>query len=200
MGHVPWRKWAAIPLVAGLLGVAILTLVQVGRSAPAFAPELRRPGVTGDWRVADSGALYEAGGYYFQLGYGFLTADAMDLSRGSLASPDLAEARARQAEILLTDGLRLDPINAHLWQGLAEARASLGDLTGGRAALAQSWRLAPTSPELASARHFFLLGLSALSKDPAVLPLTSTERQMRASDRVVLERYAPDRLRDALGL
>ena len=112
--------------------------------------------------------MYDAGSYLFQIGYGYLNADALFgfsgvEAPGELASFETAAARLAGAEELFAASLRRDPANAHAWLAYAQTLAARGAFEAARAALITSWELAPTTPRLATGRLFLIEALRDLT-------------------------------------
>ena len=139
--------------------------------------------------------MYDRGAYLFQLGVGYMNADALSFAGieapDEVATTETAGARAAQAETYLTDSLRLDPANAHAWTTLAQALAVQGKVPEARDALLQAAALAPTNPRSATARALLLRTFDTLSEDGSVDALTEEERAVLERDLVVLETLWP---------
>lgn len=170
--------------------VAIVTLV---RTTPAYNADLRLETVYGSVGIPRSVAMYDRGSYLFEVGYTYVTADALFSADteavGELASPEESLARAEYAVELISEATTLDPSNAHAWATLAWARA----LSGGTPEevlhdLRRSWALAPNNRALANQR-LNLIG-SLLEFSPEFGELFS-EEDMAATlqDSTTLKRY-----------
>ncbi|MEM1064754.1 MAG: tetratricopeptide repeat protein [Pseudomonadota bacterium] len=137
-----------VAMVALMLGLAALALSGVIRNAPAFSPELRREAPHGDWRVADSAALYH------QARYSSLIAE-------SHRAGDPARAIAHYGE-----SLAMRPGHASTWAALAEARLGAGDARGAAAALETSRTLAPSSRAMTAQRLKLTSAIAAAGVPP----------------------------------
>ena len=164
-------------------------------SAPAFVAELQRPGITGGGRLQYTSAMYDRGAYLFQLGVGYVNADALSFggieASDEVATAEVAENRAMLAETYLTESLRLDPANAHAWTALAQAMALQGKLQTARDALLRASELAPTNPRSATARVILLQTVSSLAEDSPVPSLTAREQALLDEDLAVLKAVWP---------
>lgn len=179
----------------GLAAVSALAITGALSGAPAFDPAAREPGVFGDWRVPVAAALYKRSDYLFLLGTGYVQADlvasAATEDRGELADFATALARARAAEDLLSESVRLAPADAQTWAYLGWARALGGDLEGAAEAIAQSWSLAPYSLQLAPTRLSFYALVSEIDV-PAARDLASAEvTEAARRDVRVMARWNP---------
>jgi len=179
---------ARILTTSGSLLLLAICLASIGlalRGAPAVDATARTPGVFGDWRVPDGAALYSAPDYLFQLGFGYLQADAVASAETEgpeeLASEALMQERVLVSRTLLMDSLRLAPADARTWTSLAWADALLGDVNGARSALAVSWQLAPFSQTLAPQR--LALAQAIGPSDPP------SEAWATDADRMILQRF-----------
>ena len=170
-------------------GWAVLAAVATG--LPVFNSAVQRVSVTGGWATADSTAHYDRAEYLFHLGYDYVNDFGMfyDEDRGEMALISVEEraGRTKTGEALLRESLRLDPANAHIWAGLAQAQSRLGNTEHARESLSKSWQLAPYNLRLASVR---LTLASRLRVDR----FTSEERQALLRDKTLLETNAPAEL------
>ncbi|MDJ1007877.1 MAG: hypothetical protein QNJ13_08640 [Paracoccaceae bacterium] len=139
-------RQATLMLTAfAFLALALASMTLVMRQAPAFNPELRVDTVLGDWRVPVSPALYDAGEYRFQVGYGFLRGDDLALMTGETELPAFQTflERVTLAAGHFERSLTLRPGKVDTWTALAWARFLAGDAAGAETALRASWRLSP---------------------------------------------------------
>lgn len=179
-----------------LFGFGVLAFQNVAGSAPAFVTSLQVDGITGDGRLQYTPAMYDRGAYLFQLGVGYVNADA--LSFGNIEAPDevasfdVALSRATLAADLLRQSLAFDPSNAHAWTFYARAMASSGDLSQARDAIANSAALAPTTVRLATMRIALLDVIQTVSEESSVDPLTEHEHQIRQTDVHTVQKFWPD--------
>jgi tetratricopeptide (TPR) repeat protein len=190
-------RMTQIALSILVLSIALIAMRLALAGAPAVDRSARQDGAFGDWRVPDGRALYLAPNYLYQLGYGYLQADAM-ASRvteppDEVADTATAQRRARRAEALFEESLRLAPASARTWAALAWARALHGDVEGAEAALVVSWAIAPWSGNLAAER--FALAEVLQHLDPARRDWPEAWRAGRARDGDTLARFQPRALR-----
>jgi len=184
-------RLAPVPALA-LFALGLIAFRTVALQAPAFREELQAEAITGQSRLRDLSEMYDAGSYLFQIGYGYLNADALFTfsgveAPGELASFETAAARFARAEELFAASLRRDPANAHAWLAYAQTLAARGAFEAARGALVTSWELAPTTPRLATGRLFLIETLRDLTGEDGALG------EIRASDLAVLRRHAPER-------
>lgn len=166
-----------------LLILSGASIVSALSHTPAFDPAARQLTILGDWRVATNAAMYDTGTYEFQRGYGFLAADALVSSdteaRDELATPEVAEDRARQAITALQKSVNLDPGNAHAWASLGWAHARVADDASAVAALRNSWRLASYNHVLAETR----INLIGTLTTPGLVTIQLSDRDKEAIQR-----------------
>lgn len=144
-----------LPLVAAMglsIVLAAFAYLGVAQHAPALSPEVLRPAPHGDWRVAESAALYHEARYAHLI-----------------AESHLATAPATAAAHF-TQSLAARPGNAATWAALAEARLGAGDVPGAAAALETSRTLAPTSRELVAERLRLTRTLAEAGLPPEATP------------------------------
>jgi len=185
----------------GLAAVSALAIAGALAGAPAVHPDARETGVFGDWRVPVVAALYNRSDYLFQLGFGYVQADLLASgateNRDEIADFDTALARARRAEELLSESVRLAPANAYGWAYLGWSRALSGNLSGATEAFERSWVLAPHNLRLAPTRLGFYGLLTGLDIPAARQIETGDISAAARRDLLVLSRWRP-RYRDAL--
>lgn len=136
----------------GLLGgaaIGVFTLGQVIITSPAFNTELREGNAFGDVTLLLGRDMYNRPAYLYQQAASFVRADLFTLGTGEIegeavvASPEEAEARARQAVALAQESLSMDPGNAGAWMVLAWGHLMTGNADETRAAMAVSRQIAP---------------------------------------------------------
>lgn len=159
---------APIPAL-GLLVLGLVSFRIVADQAPAFDEGLLVEGITGDTRLINRAAMYDEGSYLFQMGYGYVMADALSFAGieapDEIASTDIARQRLERAETLLEDSLRHDPANAHAWFYYAQALAAVSDIGSARNALETSWYLGPTTHRLSLPRLFLIQTIRSITGD-----------------------------------
>jgi tetratricopeptide (TPR) repeat protein len=177
----------ALPLALFLFGAASLS--DVTSNAPALNPSQQQVSITGDTRLRHTPSMYTKSDYYFQLGYGFVNADALSFDGiegpTELATYDVAVERFTKARDYLAESLRHNPSNAYAWQIYAQALGATGDLKGAVQALNNSWRLAPSNPDLAFSRMNTVEALRVLTNDQ------SAHKTMYSSDKNVVFEHKP---------
>lgn len=172
-----------------LLGLGLVAFRTVSAQAPALREDLQVEAITGSERLRQTAAMYDAGSYFFQVGYGYLNADA--LSFAGLEAPDevapveTALARVATAEGLFAESLRRDPANAHAWLAYARTLSTRGAFEEAERALVTSHELGPTTWRLAYDRIFLIDTLRTLTGEEGAL------NDIRASDLAVLRTHEP---------
>lgn len=170
-------------LSAALLILSGASVYSALSETPAFDHGSREATVLGDWRVAANAAMYDAGTYHFQRGYGFLAADAIlsadTEGRNEIASEETAQDRVLAARDALVTSVNLDPANAHTWASLAWAHARLADDEIAIGALKNSWALAPYNHTLANTRLALIGSLTM----PGVVSIELSDNNIEAIER-----------------
>ncbi len=142
---LPWAQMGAVSALSACLCLGILSLGLVLLRAPATAPDLRARAITGDWRLAHGAAHYDLARYHYQIGFGYLQADAApEVSTGASADVALSLGPG-QAAAHFRKSLSLAPGRAAAWTGLAWAELLDGNEAAALRAIATSWALAPHS-------------------------------------------------------
>lgn len=186
-----WRSLSGL-LIAFYLVFAGYNLQLTLLNTPAFTEEERVEGVQGSWLLQTSSALYDRSEYLFQLGYGYLNADARELGNlgdeVDLASPEIALERSTKAIELLEESLKFSPANAHAWEALARAQLAGGDGMAAMEALRTSWTLAPYNGTLSINRLELVASLLELKEDAILFELSDTLPDLTADDARRIER------------
>lgn len=186
---------APIPALA-LLAIGVIAMRVVTAQAPALREELQVEGITGDTRLRNLSAMYDAGSYLFQMGVGYLNADVLSFAGleapDTVASFETAAERLFRAETLLEASLRRDPANAHAWLAYAQSVAARGAFDIAEAATVTSWRQAPTNSDLAVRRLYLIETFRDLTDSAEAMA------EIYESDLAVLREWAPDQARDFL--
>jgi len=152
-------KSQSSPLLAaakfGLLGAAATAFGLNMAASPATNAAMRALGPHGDWRQASGAAFYDAGDYYFEMGFAHIVALAsmeMSTREGRAASVEHGAALLGDARALLRDAVARSPADANAWGALALAAALSRDGEALETALKRSWRLSPHNAFLSGVR------------------------------------------------
>lgn len=178
------------PLSAvALLVLGVFSFRLVAAQAPAFNEDLQVEGILGGSRLNNRAAMYDEGAYLFQMGYGYVMADAVSFAGierpDEVATASTARERLELAETLLEDSLRRDPANAHAWLYYAQTLAAVADIGSASDTLETSWKLGPTTHQLSVPRIFLIKTIRSITGDD------SAHSEIEKSDLEVLELHQP---------
>ena len=178
------------PLSAlALFALGLIAFRAMAAQAPAFNEDLKVTGITGDTRLSSPTDMYDRGDYLFQMGYGYVMADALTFAGieapTEVASLQTARERFERARDLLAESLRQDPADTFTWLYYAQTLSALNNVAGTQMALEMSWRQGPNTHPLAHRRLSLATFLREQRSDP---DLYETEVE---ADRKSLETYNP---------